>query len=129
MSKSFVTPWTVAHQAPLSMGFPRQEYWSGLTFLSPGESSRLRGQIHISCIVGRFFTAEPLGKLQGKAIVLLDSYRKCVQRGGEDHQTLGCVPSSSPGQCWCKGYDKDLMEIPPEDLSGAAPWGEALWGW
>ena len=26
----FVTPWTVAHQAPLSMGFPRQEYWSGL---------------------------------------------------------------------------------------------------
>ena len=31
----FVTPWTVAHQAPLSMGFSRQEYWSGLPFLSP----------------------------------------------------------------------------------------------
>ena len=31
-----MTPWTVAHQAPLSMGFPRQEYWSGLTFPSPG---------------------------------------------------------------------------------------------
>ena len=30
------TPWMVAHQAPLSMGFPRQEYWSGLPFLSPG---------------------------------------------------------------------------------------------
>ena len=29
------TPWTVAHQAPLSMVFPRQEYWSGLTFPSP----------------------------------------------------------------------------------------------
>ena len=29
------TPWTVALQAPLSMGFPRQEYWSGLPFLSP----------------------------------------------------------------------------------------------
>ena len=28
----FVTPWTVAHQAPLSMGFPRQEYWSALPF-------------------------------------------------------------------------------------------------
>ena len=27
-----MTPWTVAHQAPLSMGFPRQEYWSGLAF-------------------------------------------------------------------------------------------------
>ena len=30
------TPWTVAHQAPLSMGFPRQEYWSGLSFPPPG---------------------------------------------------------------------------------------------
>ena len=33
----FVTPWTVAYQAPLSMEFSRQEYWSGLTFLSPGD--------------------------------------------------------------------------------------------
>ena len=32
-----VTVWTVALQAPLSMGFPRQEYWSGLPFLAPGD--------------------------------------------------------------------------------------------
>ena len=32
----FATPWTVAHQAPLSMGCSRQEYWSGLPFPSPG---------------------------------------------------------------------------------------------
>ena len=32
----FATRWTVAHQAPLSMGFPRQEYWSGVPFPSPG---------------------------------------------------------------------------------------------
>ena len=32
----FVTSWTVAHQAPLSMGCSRQEYWSGLPFPSPG---------------------------------------------------------------------------------------------
>ena len=32
---TFVTPWTVAHQASLSMGFSRQEYWSGLPFPSP----------------------------------------------------------------------------------------------
>ena len=32
-----VSPWTVAHQAPLSMGFPRQDYWSGLPFPSPGD--------------------------------------------------------------------------------------------
>ena len=36
MSNSFETPWTVAHQAPLSMGFPRQEYWSGWPLPSPG---------------------------------------------------------------------------------------------
>ena len=35
----FATPWTEAHQAPLSMGFPRQEYWSGLSFPSPGDLS------------------------------------------------------------------------------------------
>ena len=33
----FDTPWTVAKQAPLSMGFSRQEYWSGLPFPSPGD--------------------------------------------------------------------------------------------
>ena len=41
MSDSFApdseTPWTVAHQAPLSMGFPKQKYWSGLLFPSPGD--------------------------------------------------------------------------------------------
>ena len=35
----FVTPRTVAHQAPLSMGFPRQKYWSGLPFPSAGDFS------------------------------------------------------------------------------------------
>ena len=37
MSDSCATPWTVALQAPLSMKFPRQEYWSGLPFPSPGD--------------------------------------------------------------------------------------------
>ena len=33
----FATPWTVARQAPLSMGFPRQEYWSGVAVSPPGD--------------------------------------------------------------------------------------------
>ena len=33
----FAAPWTAARQAPLSMGLSRQEYWSGLPFLSPGD--------------------------------------------------------------------------------------------
>ena len=46
----FTTPWTVAHQAPLSVGFPRWEYWSGLPFPPPGESSRPRDWTWVSCI-------------------------------------------------------------------------------
>ena len=37
LSDSFAAPWTIAHQAPLSMGFFRQEYWSGLPFPPPGD--------------------------------------------------------------------------------------------
>ena len=36
-SSPTATPWTIACQAPLSMGFSRQEYWSGLPFPSPGD--------------------------------------------------------------------------------------------
>ena len=48
-------PWTVAHQALLSMGFSRQEYWSGLPFPSPGGSSRPRDRTQVSHIAGRCF--------------------------------------------------------------------------
>ena len=60
MSESFVTPWTVDHQAPLSMGFPRQEYWSELPFPSPNTkgSSQPRDRTCISCIADGFFTTE-----------------------------------------------------------------------
>ena len=37
VASDFATPWTVAYQAPPSMGFSRQEYWSGLPFPSPGD--------------------------------------------------------------------------------------------
>ena len=46
--------------APLSMGFPRQEYWSGLPFLSSGDLPDPRIEPpSLSCIPGEFFTAEP----------------------------------------------------------------------
>ena len=52
----FTTPCTVACQAPLSMEFSRQEYWSELPFFSSRGSSRPRGQTHMSCIscIGRW---------------------------------------------------------------------------
>ena len=62
----FVTLWTVAYEAPLSMGFSRQEYWSGLPFLSPGDLPYpgIKSTSPVSpALAGRFFTAEPRGKL------------------------------------------------------------------
>ena len=53
---NLATPWTIAHQASLSMEFPRQEYWSGLTFPPSGDLSNLGYRTHISCIAGGFFT-------------------------------------------------------------------------
>ena len=52
----FVTPWTVAHQASLSMGFSRQEDWNGLPLPSPGGSSLPRGWTWVSHTAGRFLT-------------------------------------------------------------------------
>ena len=55
----FVTPWTVAHQVPLSMEFPRQEYWSRLPFPTSGDLPD-PGIEHASllspALAGRFFT-------------------------------------------------------------------------
>ena len=52
----FATPWTVTYQAPQSMGFSRQEYWSGLPFPSPGDLPDPGMKHQVSRIVGRCFT-------------------------------------------------------------------------
>ena len=60
-----VTPQTVACQVPLSMGFSRQEYWSGLLFPSPGDlpNPAIKPGSPVSpALAGRFFTTEPPGK-------------------------------------------------------------------
>ena len=43
----FATSWTVAHQAPLSMGFSRQEYWNRLPFTSPGDLPTQQSNLHL----------------------------------------------------------------------------------
>ena len=58
----FETPWIVARQAPLSMGFPRQEHWSGLPFPLPEDlpDPGIEPLSHVSSeLAGRFFTTEP----------------------------------------------------------------------
>ena len=58
---ALATPWTVAHQAPLSIGFPRQEYWGGLAFLSPGDLPDSGIKPRSPALKSGFFTAQPLG--------------------------------------------------------------------
>ena len=62
MSSSFETPETVICQAPLSMVFPRQEYWSGLSFPFPRDLSDAGIKPASPALAGGFFTTEPPGK-------------------------------------------------------------------
>ena len=68
----FVTLWTVALQAPLSMEFSRQEYWSGLPFPPAGDlpDPGVEPRSLVSpALAGGFFTTDPPGKLPGKPLL------------------------------------------------------------
>ena len=63
MSDSFVTPWTVARQAPLScLEFSRQEYWSGLPFPSPGDLPDPGIEPRFPAVQADSLPSEPPGK-------------------------------------------------------------------
>ena len=61
-ARLFATPWTVAHQARLSMGFSRQEYWSGLPFPSPGDLPNPVIKPRSPALQADTLTSEPPGK-------------------------------------------------------------------
>ena len=70
----FATPWTLAHQAPPSMGFSRQEYWTGLPFPSPGDLLKAGigpcflgikpMSLESRALAGRFFTTSTTWEAQ-----------------------------------------------------------------
>ena len=64
----FATPWTVAHQAPPSMGFSRQEYWSGLPFPSPGDLPNPGIEPGSSALEADALTSEPPNEEEKKII-------------------------------------------------------------
>ena len=74
----FAAPWTAAHQAPLSMEFSRQEYWSGLPFPSPEDLPNPGiepASPCISCTSRQFFTTVPPGKPFCDTGIRLDKYQ------------------------------------------------------
>ena len=72
MSHSFSTPWTVAHQAPLSMGLSRQESWSALSFTSPGDLLDPGIKSLSSALSGGFFTTKPFSSVAQSCLTLCD---------------------------------------------------------
>ena len=64
----FATPWTVAHQAPPSMEFSRQEYWSGLPFPSPGDLPNLGIEPWSPTLQADSLPAEPQGKCKNTGV-------------------------------------------------------------
>ena len=64
VADSLATPWTVAHQAPLSIEFPKQEYWHGLPFPPPGDLSdpRIESASALPTLAGRFTTSWSTGE-------------------------------------------------------------------
>ena len=73
MSDSFLTPWTIAYQAPPSMGFSRQEYWSGLPFPSPGDLPDPGIEPRSPALHADALPSEPPGKPLGVPLVSLCS--------------------------------------------------------
>ena len=101
----FATLWTVARQVPLSIGFIRQEYWSGLPFPPPGDLpfSGIEPESPMSPeLAGRFFTTEPPGGAGFDPWVRKISWRKKWQ------PTPVFLPGKSLGQ---------------RSLAGYSPWG------
>ena len=75
----FATLWTVAHQAPPSMGFSRQEYWSGLPFPSPGDLPNPGIKPRSPALQADSLTSEPPGNLKNKRTNVYLFVRKQTQ--------------------------------------------------
>ena len=68
----FATPWTVVYQAPPSLGFSRQEYWSGLPFPSPGDLPNPGIEPGSSVLQADALPSEPPGKMLKKYLVNIE---------------------------------------------------------
>ena len=77
----FAALWTVARQAPLFIGYFRQEYWGGWPFPSPGDLSNPEIELMSRALADRFFTAEPLAKLWGGSWYILNWPNSLLYRG------------------------------------------------
>ena len=95
MFDSFATLWTEAHQAPLSMGFPRQEDWSGLPFSSSMDLPRPGIKPVSPALAGGFFTTESPGKPKEQVTSIYNIWSQLALARGPSPLTLSCPWRSS----------------------------------
>ena len=102
----FATPWIAAHQDPLSMGLPKQGYWSGLLFSSPRGSSWPRDWTQVSCLAGRFFTVWAI-------VQIWPAFRKNIVsptvKKFNSHSTSHCCHSSTFPLHW--DYTERIVSV------------------
>ena len=113
----FVTPWPVAHQSSLSMGFSRQEYRSGLPCPPPGDLLNPGMEpLSPASLSGRFFTTEPLGGTVGVVLNILQwSRQSCTMKN-----VLSRMPILSPTEkqhSLKDGVDSSLVVFFNKDFS------------
>ena len=107
-----MTPWTVAHQTPLSMEFSRQKHWSGLPFLSLRDLPDPEIKPMSPVLEGRFFTTGPSGKSWGRKELDTTEHTRlhCIYMGISRHwRPLGGF--------WNAGKCSFLVELQSSQLS------------
>ena len=112
-----VTPWTVAPQAPLSMRFPRQEYWNGLPFPSPGDLPHpaIKPVSPPSPILaGGFFTTVPPER--NRAPLVVQWLRRCTSNGRSEG-LISVWRTNTLHAVWCSQKKKKYCYLSAISIS------------
>ena len=102
VAQSCLTLWTVAHQAPLSMGFSKQEYWSRLPFPPPGDLPHPGIKPVSPALAGGVFIPEPPGKLHNDAHKSLCICPNPQHMKHWEWTLMGMMQSGWDSQFYCK---------------------------
>ena len=126
----FATPWTVAHQASPSMGFSRQEYWSGLPVPSPGDLPNPGIKPRSPALQAGILTSEPPGKkflqliLSGRHGMSLP--RSCFRLSKKERRQ-----KVSHSVCWCRSsiFNEALKPAVPAKACDHRIVAKMVWSW